>query len=65
MLNTASYALLLGVARMSDPEMIQAIKAAVTIPVMAKSRIGHFVEAQILQAIEVDFIDESEVGGTV
>jgi pyridoxal biosynthesis lyase PdxS len=51
----------LGVARMSDPEMIQAIKAAVTIPVMAKARIGHFVEAQILQAIEIDFIDESEV----
>jgi len=50
-----------GVARMSDPEMIQAIKAAVTIPVMAKARIGHFVEAQILQAIEIDFIDESEV----
>jgi pyridoxal 5'-phosphate synthase pdxS subunit len=49
------------VARMSDPEMIQAIKAAVTIPVMAKARIGHFVEAQILQAIEIDFIDESEV----
>ena len=46
---------------MSDPEMIQAIKAAVTIPVMAKARIGHFVEAQILQAIEIDFIDESEV----
>jgi len=50
-----------GVARMSDPEMILAIKRAVTIPVMAKARIGHFVEAQILQAIEVDYIDESEV----
>lgn len=51
-----------GVARMSDPEMIKAIKAAVTIPVMAKSRIGHFVEAQILEALNVDYIDESEVG---
>merc|ERR1711871_463655 len=50
-----------GVARMSDPEMIRSIKAAVTIPVMAKARIGHFVEAQILEAIEVDYIDESEV----
>lgn len=50
-----------GVARMSDPDMIRAIKAAVTIPVMAKARIGHFVEAQILEAIEVDYIDESEV----
>jgi pyridoxal 5'-phosphate synthase pdxS subunit len=50
-----------GVARMSDPEMILAIKAAVTIPVMAKARIGHQVEAQILEAIEVDYIDESEV----
>jgi pyridoxal 5'-phosphate synthase pdxS subunit len=50
-----------GVARMSDPSMIKAIKAAVTIPVMAKVRIGHFVEAQILEAIEVDYIDESEV----
>lgn len=50
-----------GVSRMSDPEMILAIKAAVTIPVMAKCRIGHFAEAQILEAIEVDFIDESEV----
>lgn len=50
-----------GVARMSDPQMIKAIKNAVTIPVMAKARIGHFVEAQILEAIEVDFIDESEV----
>ena len=50
-----------GVARMSDPEMIQGIQAAVTIPVMAKARIGHCVEAQILQALGVDFIDESEV----
>jgi len=50
-----------GVARMSDPEMITEIQAAVTIPVMAKCRIGHFVEAQILQALEVDYIDESEV----
>jgi pyridoxal 5'-phosphate synthase pdxS subunit len=50
-----------GVARMSDPEMIVKIKAAVTIPVMAKARIGHFVEAQVLQALEVDYIDESEV----
>jgi len=50
-----------GVARMSDPEMIQGIQGAVTIPVMAKARIGHFVEAQILQALGVDFIDESEV----
>jgi pyridoxal 5'-phosphate synthase pdxS subunit len=50
-----------GVARMSDPEMIEGIKAAVSIPVMAKCRIGHFVEAQILQALEIDFIDESEV----
>ena len=50
-----------GVARMSDPEMIQGIQSAVTIPVMAKARIGHFVEAQILQALGVDFIDESEV----
>jgi len=50
-----------GVARMSDPEMIEGIKAAVTIPVMAKARIGHFVEAQILEALGVDFIDESEV----
>ncbi|EMR11242.1 pyridoxine biosynthesis protein PDX1 [Pneumocystis murina B123] len=49
------------VSRMSDPEMIKKIMAAVTIPVMAKSRIGHFVEAQILEAIGVDFIDESEV----
>ena len=50
-----------GVARMSDPEMIQQIKNTVSIPVMAKCRIGHFAEAQILQALEVDFIDESEV----
>jgi len=50
-----------GVARMSDPNMIKAIKAAVTIPVMAKCRIGHQVEAQILEAIDVDYIDESEV----
>jgi pyridoxal 5'-phosphate synthase pdxS subunit len=50
-----------GVARMSDPTVIQAIKEAVTIPVMAKCRIGHFVEAQILEALKVDFIDESEV----
>jgi pyridoxal 5'-phosphate synthase pdxS subunit len=50
-----------GVARMTDPAIIEAIKKAVTIPVMAKCRIGHFAEAQILQALEVDFIDESEV----
>jgi pyridoxal 5'-phosphate synthase pdxS subunit len=50
-----------GVARMSDPEMIAGIQEAVSIPVMAKCRIGHFVEAQVLQALEVDFIDESEV----
>ncbi|MDI9637309.1 pyridoxal 5'-phosphate synthase lyase subunit PdxS [Kamptonema cortianum] len=50
-----------GVARMSDPEMILEIKEAVTIPVMAKCRIGHFVEAEILEALEIDFIDESEV----
>ncbi len=50
-----------GVARMSDPEMILEIKGAVDIPVMAKCRIGHFVEAEILQALEIDFIDESEV----
>src|SRR5438445_8002753 len=48
-----------GVARMSDPSLIKAIKAAVTIPVMAKCRIGHTVEAQVLQALEVDYIDES------
>ncbi|MDP9457830.1 MAG: pyridoxal 5'-phosphate synthase lyase subunit PdxS [Actinomycetota bacterium] len=50
-----------GVARMSDPEMIQGIQEAVSIPVMAKARIGHFVEAQVLEALEVDYIDESEV----
>jgi pyridoxal 5'-phosphate synthase pdxS subunit len=50
-----------GVARMSDPEMIVAIQKAVSIPVMAKARIGHFVEAQILEALEIDYIDESEV----
>src|SRR5947209_7915192 len=50
-----------GVARMSDPEMIHAIMDAVTIPVMAKCRIGHFVEAQVLEAIGVDYVDESEV----
>jgi pyridoxal 5'-phosphate synthase pdxS subunit len=50
-----------GVARMSDPKMIKDIKAAVSIPVMAKVRIGHFVEAELLQAIGIDFIDESEV----
>jgi pyridoxal 5'-phosphate synthase pdxS subunit len=50
-----------GVARMSDPELVEGIVAAVTIPVMAKARIGHFVEAQILQALGVDYIDESEV----
>jgi pyridoxal 5'-phosphate synthase pdxS subunit len=50
-----------GVARMSDPTMIEGIQEAVTIPVMAKARIGHFVEAQVLQALEVDYVDESEV----
>jgi pyridoxal 5'-phosphate synthase pdxS subunit len=50
-----------GVARMSDPALIQEIMAAVTIPVMAKARIGHFVEAQILEALDIDYIDESEV----
>ncbi len=50
-----------GVARMSDPEMIEGIKAAVSIPVMAKARIGHFAEAQILQSLGVDYVDESEV----
>jgi len=50
-----------GVARMSDPAMIRAIQEAVTIPVMAKARIGHFAEAQVLQALEVDYVDESEV----
>jgi len=50
-----------GVARMSDPEMIEGIKAAVTVPVMAKVRIGHFVEAQVLESLGVDYVDESEV----
>src|SRR6202000_1252033 len=50
-----------GVARMSDPEMIKGIQEAVTIPVMAKARIGHFAEAQVLEALEVDYADESEV----
>src|ERR1700729_3398812 len=50
-----------GVARMSDPEMITGIQAAVSIPVMAKARIGHFAEAQVLESLEVDYIDESEV----
>ncbi len=50
-----------GVARMSDPKIIKEIQSAVSIPVMAKCRIGHFVEAQILEALEIDFIDESEV----
>ena len=50
-----------GVSRMSDPKMIKSIQAAVSIPVMAKCRIGHFAEAQILEAIEIDYIDESEV----
>lgn len=50
-----------GVSRMSDPEMIQGIQATVSIPVMAKARIGHFAEAQILQSLDVDYIDESEV----
>jgi len=50
-----------GVARMSDPAMIQSIQKAVTIPVMAKARIGHFVEAQILEALNIDYVDESEV----
>lgn len=50
-----------GVSRMSDPKMIKGIQNAVSIPVMAKCRIGHFAEAQILQAIEIDYIDESEV----
>ena len=50
-----------GVARMSDPDLIEGIQKAVSIPVMAKARIGHFVEAQILQALDVDYIDESEV----
>src|SRR5690349_20585154 len=50
-----------GVARMSDPKLIKEIMDAVTIPVMAKARIGHFVEAQILESLGVDFVDESEV----
>src|SRR5690242_4316467 len=50
-----------GVARMSDPSMIAGIQEAVTIPVMAKARIGHFVEAQVLEALEIDYVDESEV----
>src|SRR5690242_8977131 len=50
-----------GVARMSDPTIIREIQAAVTIPVMAKARIGHFVEAQILEALGIDYVDESEV----
>jgi len=50
-----------GVARMSDPALIEAIKAAVTIPVMAKARIGHFAEAQVLESLGVDYVDESEV----
>src|SRR5688500_9188487 len=50
-----------GVARMSDPALIEGIKAAVTIPVMAKARIGHFAEAQVLQSLGVDYVDESEV----
>ena len=50
-----------GVSRMSDPKMIRGIQEAVSIPVMAKCRIGHFVEAQLLEAIEIDYIDESEV----
>src|SRR5919112_2134659 len=50
-----------GVSRMSDPDMIDGIIAAVSIPVMAKARIGHFVEAQVLQALGVDYVDESEV----
>lgn len=50
-----------GVSRMSDPAMIKGIQEAVSIPVMAKCRIGHFVEAQLLEAIEIDYIDESEV----
>ena len=48
-------------ARMSDPALIEGIQKAVTVPVMAKARIGHFAEAQILQALEVDYVDESEV----
>ena len=50
-----------GIARMSDPEMVEGIKSVVTIPVMAKARIGHFVEAQILEALGVDYVDESQL----
>src|SRR5215469_6463188 len=50
-----------GVARMSDPVMIEAIQKAVSIPVMAKARIGHFMEARVLEALEIDYVDESEV----
>ena len=50
-----------GVARMSDPALIEGIKATVTVPVMAKARIGHFAEAQVLEALGVDYVDESEV----
>src|SRR3984957_1789799 len=50
-----------GVARMSDPALIEGIQQTVTVPVMAKARIGHFAEAQVLQALEVDYVDESEV----
>src|ERR687896_1746140 len=50
-----------GVARMADPTKVEEIKEAVTVPVMAKARIGHFAEAQVLQALEVDYVDESEV----
>lgn len=50
---------------MSDPDMITGIKKVCTLPVMAKARIGHFVEAQVLEALEVDYIDESEVRGVV
>lgn len=50
-----------GVARMSDPEVVERITSSVSIPVMAKARIGHFVEAQVLQALGVDYVDESEV----
>ncbi|HEV2075014.1 MAG TPA: pyridoxal 5'-phosphate synthase lyase subunit PdxS [Thermoleophilaceae bacterium] len=50
-----------GVARMSDPSMVEGIKEAVTIPVMAKARIGHFAEAQVLEALQIDYVDESEV----
>jgi pyridoxal 5'-phosphate synthase pdxS subunit len=57
----ADIRLMGGVARMSDPEMIAGIQEAVTIPVMAKCRIGHFVEAQILESLDIDFVDESEV----